>query len=198
MFHGIKRFRIFLLTLTLSITGCTINQDFTLNKRLSYESEREIKLRLVESNKIVVKGAPENNQIINTRRNNGFVGSGRSYNYDVGLTFNQKLEQSSALIEAGCMSDCAEVVVLLVNPNMQYKFGLDSMEYSIFTTDVEALFPQKCNLSGPQTLSYSKRIDIASGQVLSVSYSPFIIPIELTVIALIEDLQKIYNENCTA
>gem|GEM_PF-5501337 len=81
---------------------------------------------------------------------------------------------------------------------MQYKFGLDSMEYSLFTTDVEALFPQKCNLSGPQTLSYSKRIDIASGQVLSVSYSPFIIPIELTVIALIEDLQKIYNEKCTA
>lgn len=198
MFQGIKAFRIFILTLAFSITGCTLNHDFTLNKRISYESEREIKLRLVENNKIVIKGAPENNQIINTRRNNGIVGSGRSYNYDIGLTFNQKLEQSSDLIAVGCMNNCAEVRVLLVNPNMQYKFGLDFMEYSLFTTEVVAIFPKKCKFSAPHTLSYSKRIDIADGQVLSVSYSPFTIPIELTVIALIEDLQKLYDEKCSA
>jgi hypothetical protein len=146
--------KILFIVLLLSTTGCAVNHQAILDKRLTYESEKLIKGLDINSKKWSVKGADENKNLFANINNDGLLGSANYYNLDIGLTFNALLEQAGFYSGLACQNDCKIIDVQINSFNTNFYIGLQGGTSAGFLADLTVKMPRK-SLSFTKTYQHT-------------------------------------------
>lgn len=193
-----KRTGMVLGSCVIFLSGCSLTHNVTMTKRLSYQAERDLASKQSPVIGVASIGHVDNENLTLKRNNNGFVGSGRMYIYDVGLTFNQLVEQASRVIEPTCVDvNCHPILLRLKDTDLQYTVGWDQWEKTEFKTTIQFFFPSNCSYVGPVSLEFQNVLHVETNEVFSSDRTPLMIPIENVINQALIEGRRLFEEGCS-
>jgi hypothetical protein len=181
----------FLVLIGLLFTsGCTINHQVTLDKRLSYQSEKELTNFKFNHPRWGVQGAELNLKVYSSIHNESGIGEAHRYILDVGNTFNELLDQASNKNGYICESSCNKITVELISVKLNASGGF-GFNYTKITSIVKINFPDQFNNLINPLRTYNFEIKDENDLPPKIrSYYTQIYFIEKTIIAILAELDS--------
>jgi hypothetical protein len=185
-------FKYLALIIVLLVSGCTINHQRTLDKRLSYASEKHIQKLNLAHPQWKIQGSELNLKVFSSIHNESGIGEGHRYHLDVGKTFNELLEQASNYAGYSCELNCNEITIYLLDVELNLNAGLfEGFNYAKISSRVKIDFPKQ--FKGQKSISKTYNFEIKDRDDLPPNtrhYSTQIYFLEKTITTIINELES--------